>query len=67
MTLVLIPNITLLTRSSGIHAVILTPFAALVAARHQPELYRELLMNVFLFFPLGLTLSTPCRARGTAG
>ncbi len=57
MTLVLIPNITLLTRSSGIHAVILTPFAALVAARHQPELYRELLMNVFLFFPLGLTLS----------
>ena len=32
-------------------------FAALTAARVQPELYREMLMNVFLFFPLGLTLS----------
>ena len=29
----------------------------LTAARQQPELYREMLMNVFLFFPLGLTLS----------
>ena len=48
---------TILTRASGSTAVILTPFATLAAARHQPELYRELLMNVFLFFPLGLTLS----------
>lgn len=48
---------TLLTRTSGGYEVILTPFAALVAARVQPELYREMLMNVFLFFPLGLTLS----------
>ena len=29
----------------------------LTAARQQPEIYREMLMNVFLFFPLGLTLS----------
>ena len=48
---------TLLIRASGSTAVILTPFSTLAAARHQPELYRELLMNVFLFFPLGLTLS----------
>ena len=48
---------TLLTRTSGGYEVILTPFAALAAARVQPELYREMLMNVFLFFPLGLTLS----------
>ena len=48
---------TLLTRTSGGYEVILTPFAALAAARQQPELYREMLMNVFLFFPLGLTLS----------
>lgn len=48
---------TLLTRSPGGYEVILTPFAALAAARVQPELYREMLMNVFLFFPLGLTLS----------
>ena len=48
---------TILTRTPGVPAVILTPFAALTAARVQPELYREMLMNVFLFFPLGLTLS----------
>ena len=48
---------TLLTRTPGVSEAILTPFAALAAARQQPELYREMLMNVFLFFPLGLTLS----------
>ena len=48
---------TILTRSAGVPEVILTPFAALTAARVQPELYREMLMNIFLFFPLGLTLS----------
>ena len=48
---------TILTRTPGDYEVILTPFATFVAARQQPELYREMLMNVFLFFPLGLTLS----------
>ena len=48
---------TILTRTPGVPAVILTPFASLTAARIQPEIYREMLMNVFLFFPLGLTLS----------
>ena len=48
---------TILTRSPGVSEAILTPFASLTAARVQPELYREMLMNVFLFFPLGLTLS----------
>lgn len=48
---------TILTRTPGAPEAILTPFAALTAARVQPELYREMLMNVFLFFPLGLTLS----------
>lgn len=48
---------TILTRSAGVPEAILTPFASLTAARVQPELYRALLMNVFLFFPLGLTLS----------
>ena len=48
---------TILTRTPGVPAVIPTPFAALTAARVQPELYREMLLNVFLFFPLGLTLS----------
>ena len=48
---------TTLTRTPGNYEVILTPFATFTAARQQPELYREMLMNVFLFFPLGLTLS----------
>lgn len=48
---------TLLSRTPGSYTAVLTPFAALAAARQQPELYREMLMNVFLFFPLGLTLS----------
>ena len=48
---------TILNRTPGNYELILTPFAALSAARQQPELYRALLMNVFLFFPLGLTLS----------
>lgn len=48
---------TILTRTPGVSEAILTPFASLTAARIQPELYREMLMNVFLFFPLGLTLS----------
>ena len=48
---------TILTRTPGDYEVILTPFATFTAARQQPEFYREMLMNVFLFFPLGLTLS----------
>lgn len=48
---------TILSRSEGNTGLVLTPFAALTAARQQPEIYREMLMNVFLFFPLGLTLS----------
>ena len=48
---------TILTRTHGDYELILTPFATFVAAQQQSELYREMLMNVFLFFPLGLTLS----------
>ena len=48
---------TLFSRAEGSTGLILTPFASLTAAQVQPELYREMLMNVFLFFPLGLTLS----------
>ena len=48
---------TLFSRAEGGTGLILTPFASLTAARIQPEIYREMLMNVFLFFPLGLTLS----------
>lgn len=48
---------TLLCRSEGSNSLVLQPFAALAAARVQPEFYREMLMNMLLFFPLGLALS----------
>ena len=44
---------TVLSRSEGGSGIILTPFATFTAALQQPELYREMLMNIFLFFPLG--------------
>ena len=57
LSTVVILYATILSRTSGDYKLILTPFATFSAARQQPELYREMLMNVFLFFPLGLTLS----------
>ena len=57
LTAAIILYTTILTRTPGDYDVILTPFASFVAAQQQSELYREMLMNVFLFFPLGLTLS----------
>lgn len=47
----------ILTCSPGDYELVLSTLAALNAARRQPELYREMRMNVFRFFPLGLTLS----------
>ena len=47
--------ITIVSRNGG-SEVILTPFHSFVEARVQPEMYRSMLMNVFLFFPFGLTL-----------
>ena len=49
--------ITLLRRDADIQVAILRPFQSLLAAREQPEVWRELLMNTFLFVPFGLTLS----------
>ena len=57
LTALIILYATVLTRTPGSYELILTPFATFTTAQQQPELYREMLMNVFLFFPLGLTLS----------
>lgn len=48
--------ITLLDRTPGKYDCILRPFASLTAAKHRSELYRSMLMNIFLFFPAGLSL-----------
>lgn len=47
--------ITVLSRNKSTE-VVLIPFHFLEEAKQQPEIYRSMLMNVFLFFPLGLTL-----------
>lgn len=54
--LVIIIRITLGNRSSGFSEVILYPFQSFIEARTQPEMYRSMLMNVLLFFPIGLSL-----------
>ena len=48
---------TVLHRTSIDRPIILIPFYSFVLARRQPEYYREMLMNVLLFLPRGLTLS----------
>ena len=48
--------ITLLRRTAGDTGLCLIPFHAFAAAKAQPEVWRMLLMNVFLFVPVGLTL-----------
>lgn len=47
---------TVCVREAGAAEVVLTPFQSFREAKQQPELYRTMLMNVLLFFPLGLTL-----------
>lgn len=54
--LVIVIRITLYTRRSGATEVILFPLHSFVEAKTQPEMYRSLLMNVFLFFPIGLSM-----------
>ena len=54
-TVVGIVIITIASRSE-VTEVILIPLQSFVEARIQPEIYRSMLMNVFLFFPLGLTM-----------
>ena len=46
-----------LHRTPGTHTAVLHLFSSLAAAKERPELYRSMVMNLFLFFPLGLTLS----------
>lgn len=49
---------TVLCRGLSLHRnIVMRPFASLETAKKQPEIYRSLTMNTFLFFPLGLFLS----------
>ena len=48
--------ITVLTRSESGAGADFIPFSSFERAKIQPEMYRSMLMNVFLFVPLGLSL-----------
>lgn len=50
-------SFTVLHRSANSReTAMLIPFYSFIEAKMQPEKYREMLMNVFLFVPLGLSL-----------
>lgn len=48
--------VTILTRSESGAGADFIPFSSFERAKIQPEIYRSMLMNVFLFVPLGLSL-----------
>lgn len=48
--------VTVLTRSESGAGADFIPFSSFERAKIQPEFYRSMLMNVFLFVPLGLSL-----------
>lgn len=52
----IIAKMTLLGRVSDKSELVLLPFYTFLTASYNNEAYRTLLMNVFLFFPFGLTL-----------
>lgn len=47
---------TVFARGEDPQAPVLTPFHSFIEAKIQPELYRSMLMNLFLFEPIGLSL-----------
>lgn len=49
--------ITLLSRGEILKDAYFMPFSSFERAKLQPEIYRAMLMNVFLFVPLGLSLT----------
>lgn len=48
--------ITLLTRNGTVSQIKLLPFYSFKEAIEYPEMYRAMVMNIFLFIPFGLTL-----------
>ena len=48
--------LTVFSRSSSRAGAYLIPFSSFERAKLEPEMYRSMLMNTFLFVPLGLSL-----------
>ena len=45
-----------LLRTPEVSELVLMPFYSFIAAQQQPEMYRSMLLNVFLFLPMGISL-----------
>lgn len=58
---------TVYNRAGNIREAVLMPFHSFIEAQEQPEIYRSMLMNVFLFVPIGLSLpfALPIEHNGT--
>ena len=54
-SILVILYLTVIKREAGDKGVSLTPFITFQLAKIEPELYRSMLMNVFLFVPFGLS------------
>ena len=48
---------TVISRSGNHFKVVLTPFYSFTVAKVQPEMWRQLFMNVIMFLPLGMSLA----------
>lgn len=55
--------ITVIRKTTDKSEIILMPFNSFTEAKEQVEMYREMLMNVFLFVPLGLSLPFALKKR----
>lgn len=64
VSVLLILYATLMRRTAAARELILLPGNFVLEAQRQPEVYRSLLMNVYLFVPFGLTLSAAQSAVG---
>lgn len=58
LSIYLILHTTIIGRTNDINNVEIKPLQSLVNAIHQPEIYRTMLMNIILFVPFGVTLTT---------
>lgn len=56
ISIVVIVYATVFSRSGGARGYDLIPFSSFQRAIEQPEMYRSMLMNVFIFVPLGMSL-----------
>ena len=56
ITIYVIINTTIISRAASEYKTVITPFYSFVVAKTQPEMWRQMYMNVALFIPFGIFL-----------